>query len=287
MQQQLRAEIGAELGSDVRAARPIAGGCISPAWRADLENGTTIFIKSLGGSGPSGLFQAEAMALQHLRAARVVRVPEMLHVAAGWIALEWLPPSAGTADDWSRLGRGLALLHRTSRRAYGWDADNFIGALPQRNEWSRSWSEFWIERRLRPLMDDVASSFGTESRRGFETLLRRVANMLDVAESEGPSLLHGDLWNGNVHVSDGGPALIDPSSYFGHREVDLAMARLFGGFPHQFYAAYEAEWPLLPDAAARLPLYQLYYLLVHVRLFGDGYVAQTERALKAVLRYAV
>jgi fructosamine-3-kinase len=285
--QRLQAEIGAALHSLVREMAPVTGGCISPAWHAQLDNGASVFIKSLPEGGPAGLLQAEALSLTRIRETEAIRVPDVLHVSPAWLALEWLPPAAASSADWRTLGRGLALLHRTCSSDYGWEADNFIGRLPQHNSARGAWTEFWVEQRLRPQLQATADMFAVDTRDAFKTLFADVAPVLERAEADGASLLHGDLWNGNVHMSSNGPALIDPSSYFGHREVDLAMARLFGGFPRDFFAAYEAEWPLLPDAEARVPLYQLYYLLVHVRLFGAGYIAQTERALQQALRTAV
>src|SRR5690606_17965293 len=145
----------------------------------------------------------------------------------------------------------------------------------QTNEPSGDWPSFWRERRLRPQLDLAAGRLDADIRARFDTLLHGLDDRLGPANEDGPSLLHGDLWNGNVHFTDGGAALIDPASSNGHREVDLAMAALFGGFPAAFFDAYSAEWPLLTGAAPRRPIYQLYYLLVHVNLFGGGYIEQT------------
>jgi phosphatidylserine decarboxylase len=232
------------------------------------------------------LLLEEARSLRRLAAAEVVRVPVVLYESAECLVLEWLPPAPAETSDWGELGSALAELHRVTAPSYGWPVDNWIGSLPQHNGETTSWPEFWVERRLRPQLRAASPRFGGSVRTAFDDLFAVSAPLLAAAEEDGPSLLHGDLWNGNVHMSRAGPALIDPSTYFGHREVDLAMADLFGGFPPPFWSAYEAAWPLLPSWRARRPLYQLYYLLVHVNLFGRGYVAQTERTLRAALAAA-
>ena len=281
-------------GRDVRvtAARAVGGGCISPAARVETAAGDVFFLKWGSASGaPAGLFDAEARALVELAAAKAVRVPEVIAVGgrdAGepWLLLEWLEPGAPDARTWPELGRALASLHRVRAERYGWPEDNFIGSLPQANGWKASWGVFWRERRLAPQLERAVRSghFDARARRRFDALLERLDALLAEAEADGASLLHGDLWGGNVHVMAGGQAaLIDPSAYHGHREVDLAMSELFGGFGAGFYEAYREAWPLAPGyAEVRRPIYQLYYLLVHVNLFGAGYVGSTLARLQSV-----
>jgi fructosamine-3-kinase len=280
----IRREVAEALGSAVVDESPVSGGCISPAFRVVLADGRTLFMKTQPGGAPSGLMAAEALSLRRLAAAGAVRVPGVIAEGSAWLALEWLEPATATDRAWRALGGDVAGLHRCTAPRYGWEADNFIGTLPQPNRAMHSWAEFWVACRIRPQFRQAAARLGSSARDGFEALFRDAAGLLEGAEADGPSLLHGDLWSGNVHMSAAGPALIDPACCHGHREVDLAMARLFGGFPAAFFEAYEAEWPLLPGAAQRLPLYQLYYLLVHVNLFGAGYVALTEAALRRALR---
>lgn len=277
------AGVSAALGAAVRSASGVGGGCVSPAWRADLADGRRVFVKTAPAGAGGDLLDQEAAALRALAAAGAVRVPAVLAMGGAWLALEWLEPGPATDAAWSDLGRGVAALHRSTADRWGWPADNYIGPLPQSNAWSANWPEFWAERRLRPQVERARDQLGVAARDGFERLLGELDGRLAAAAEDGPSLLHGDLWSGNVHMTAGGAALIDPSSSYGHREVDLAMADLFGGFAPPFWRAYESAWPLLPGAAARRPIYQLYYLLVHVNLFGAGYVAGTERALRAAL----
>lgn len=205
---------------------------------------------------------------------------------SSWILMEWLEPGPSPPAMWKRLGTRLAALHQARVEHYGWPTDNFIGSLPQPNDWLDDWTEFWRVRRLEPQLRLAydAGWFEPSEREQFDTLLDRLDDHLAPAAGDGPSLLHGDLWSGNVHaMADDEPALIDPASFFGHREVDLAMAELFGGFDTAFYHAYHEAWPLAPGCdETRRTLYQLYYLLVHVNLFGGGYVARTISAVDAL-----
>jgi protein-ribulosamine 3-kinase len=248
---------------------------------------------------PAGMFAAEAEGLRALRAVGTsLRVPEVLDVLdargphdAGALLLEWLEPARPGAGYWDRLGRGLAELHRVGRGGWGWEGNGFIGPLPVGNDPSESWATFWHERRLEPMLRRVRGG-GWSVGRGeeWDTLWRVLPTLLEPAEAEGASLLHGDLWSGNVLATpaDGGvaPALVDPAVYRGHREVDLGMAELFGGFPAEFFDAYRDAWPTQPGEAGRRAAYQLFYLLVHVKLFGAGYVARSERALRTALEAA-
>jgi protein-ribulosamine 3-kinase len=283
LSEEVRTDLEAGLGSSVARATALSGGCISPAFRAVLADGRTVFVKIAPPGVGADVLRQESLSLGRIEAARAVRVPHVLGVDASWLALEWLEPAGGTAADWALLGRQLARLHGVVAETYGWSDDNYIGPLPQPNSTGASWAAFWAERRLRPQVERAGRQIGRESVQLFERLLDELEERLQGTDADGPSLLHGDLWSGNVHMTAAGPSLIDPASYFGHREVDLAMAALFGGFPREFQDAYDAEWPPLPGVARRRPIYQLYYLLVHVNLFGASYLAGTERALRAAL----
>jgi len=268
---------------------PVGGGCISPTARIETADGAPFFLKWGSSELPAGMLAAEAVGLRALASAETLRVPEVLGAggdgAAAWLLMEWLPPGRPTAGTWSRLGRGLAGIHRRRSNRFGAEADNYIGPLPQSNRESDDWAEFWRNRRLEPQVAMAMDSglLGASDGRRFDALFGRLEALLAPASEDGPSLLHGDLWNGNVHVMESGePAVIDPSAYHGHREVDLAMAELFGGFDRGFHHAYNEAWPLAPGyAPGRRAAYQLYYLLVHVNLFGASYVAGTRNALAA------
>jgi fructosamine-3-kinase len=205
----------------------------------------------------------------------------VLAVDAEYLVLEYLDPGRPTGDFDERVGRGLAALHRAGPERFGLDHDNFIGRLPQSNTPCDDWAEFYQSRRLEPQLR-MASDRGladTAMRRDFDRLFARLTER--VGPKEPPARLHGDLWGGNLHRDGHGePVLIDPAVYGGHREVDLAMMRLFGGFSARVFAAYAEAWPLAAGHEERVSLYQLYPLLVHVNLFGGGYVGSVKRALR-------
>jgi fructosamine-3-kinase len=275
----------------VVAAKPVGGGCISTTVQVRLRGGPPVFVK-LAPEAPPGnaLLEAEADGLERLRATGEVRVPEVFASGEDWLALEWLEPGPASPGAWERLGAGLARLHRGGGQeatGYGWPRDNFIGSLAQANGADADWAGFWRTRRLEPQIA-LARETGLLSRpeaSAFNRLLEELPKLLGVAEEEGPSLLHGDLWSGNVHMmATGEPAIIDPAAYYGHREVDLAMAALFGGFHPAFYHAYDAAWPVQQEGLERRrAIYQLYYLLVHVNLFGRAYLGGTMEALRRAL----
>lgn len=292
----VRREVEAGWGP-IREVRPVGGGCINPAARLQLED-RAVFLKFNPGA-PAGMFAVEAEGLRALEAAGSgLRVPEVLGMRdagpgrggdEGWLLLEWLEPAPPAAGHGERLGRGLAALHRATAEGWGWHRDGFIGPLPQPNAPLPDWPRFWAERRLEPQLR-LAREAGRQpgSAAEWDRLLTALPELLAAGRQDGPSLLHGDLWGGNVlAVAGGEPALVDPAAYRGHREVDLAMAELFGGFDRSFLAAYREAWPLRPGyAEVRRGVYQLFYLLVHVNLFGGGYGEQTAQVLRAVLASA-
>ncbi len=200
--------------------------------------------------------------------------------------MEWLPPGRLDGPGWQRFGRAFAALHRTSspdERGHGFEGDNFIGATPQRNDWDLDGAAFFAERRLgfqvRRARDQ--GYLNPEDVRRADLLAQRTPDLLGPCAAEPPSLLHGDLWSGNVHArADGVACLVDPAAYFGFREADVAMTRLFGTFPRDFYAAYEEAWPLPAGAEERVGLFNLYHLLNHLNLFGEGYLGQVRAQLR-------
>jgi len=280
----LRHALERTLGSPPRAARRLSGGDINDAFEVTLEDTRSVFVKTNARAAPE-MFPAEARGLALLAEARALRVPEVLAVSAAhddvrFLALELVPSgSPGRGHD-ETLGRGLAALHRFGTPGFGLDHDNFIGSLPQSNRARPSWAEFYEKERLAPqLARAVAQGRASAAmRRGFDRVVTRLSEL--VGPEEAPSRLHGDLWGGNLHTDDSGaPCLIDPAVYGGHREVDLAMMRLFGGFGERVFAAYSEAFPLAPGSRERIELYQLYPLMVHVNLFGGGYGASVERIL--------
>ncbi|GAB7386881.1 fructosamine kinase family protein [Bacillaceae bacterium] len=272
----------------IREVRPVSGGDISAAARVETGNG--IYFVKWKQNVPHDFFRKEAEGLQRLAEADALPVPRVLgHLSPsdgqpGMVLLEWIERDRAADEDLAseRLGEGLAALHRMHGKAFGLEADNYIGRLPQRNGWKENWAEFYRDKRL-GVLAELAAQEGrmdvTRARR-MELLLSQLDRWLggrDVA----PSLLHGDLWRGNWLVGpQGRPYLIDPAVSYGDRELELAFTELFGGFSARFYRAYRASYPLAAGYEERKPLYQLYYLLVHLVLFGEAYGPSVDRILR-------
>lgn len=276
----MRAALEAAVGGKVAGASPVSGGDINAAHAITFTNGRRLFVKT-NAREPAGMFRAEAEGLAWLGEARALRVPEVVACGAGFLALELVEGAPRARDFDEQLGRGLAALHRFGAPRFGLDRDNFIGRLPQDNTPEPDWPTFYRARRLEPQLrlavDDGLA--GARLRSGFERLFARLPELC--GPSEPPARLHGDLWAGNLLVEDAGaPCLCDPAVYGGHREVDLAMMRLFGGYGPRVFAAYGDEWPLAAGHQERVALYQLYPLMVHVNLFGGGYVGQVEAVIQ-------
>lgn len=266
----------------VRAVRAMGGGCINHARRVETERG--VYLLKTNPSAPAGMFAAEARGLALLRAVGAVRVPQVLAQDEGMILLEFIDGGGSRAWDQAALGEALAALHRapTPSPAYGLDHDNFIGPTPQPNGWQSDWVAFFRERRLRPQVELAARGgrLPLPRRRGLERVMERLEELLGGVERR-PSLLHGDLWAGNVLAAEGGaPALIDPAIYYGDREAEIAYTQLFGGFSTAFYRAYQAAWPLDPGFDRRRGVYNLYHLLNHLNLFGEGYGEEVDAVIE-------
>jgi fructosamine-3-kinase len=266
------------MGLGVMHFRPLSGGDICQAFLVTLENDRKLFVKTRPG-GPPEMFPAEGRGLTWLAETNTLRIPQVVFAEKTFLALEFLESAPRLANFDQELGRGLAKLHQFSAGRPGLDHDNFIGPLPQPNTPCDSWAEFYAERRLRPRLEEALKSGkapgGWHLR--FEELFRKLP---DLIPEEPMSRLHGDLWGGNLMAGPRGePCLIDPAVYVGHREVDLAMMRLFGGFSDRVFQSYQEAYPLQPGYRDRIPLYQLYPLMVHVNLFGGGYLSSVERAL--------
>lgn len=266
-------------GAPVRI-QSVGGGCIADARLAFFADGTSVFVKTA--RSIRGMFEAEARGLRELASAGVIRVPRVFAVGDDALVLEHINPAAEKPGFFESFGRAFSRLHQHRGAVHGFSSDNFIGSTPQINTplEAPGWPEFFLQQRLRfQVRLTVSNGFGDE----LESLLDRAEDKITglLGESvEAPSLLHGDLWSGNFMVDEQGEAcLIDPAVYYGHREADLAMTRLFGGFPADFYRAYEELTPLAPGHRQRLPVYQLYHLLNHLNLFGKAYLAQCRQIL--------
>ncbi|GAA6744263.1 fructosamine kinase family protein [Thermus antranikianii] len=243
--------------------QPLYGGDISRVYRLGA------YVVKLSPSPPLGLFPAEARGLRAL-AERGVRVPRVFFAAEEGLILEYLPEGP---PDWEGLARMLAGLHRQREALYRAEA-GFLGTFPLPGGEGREWTEFFFSRCIEPLLQatwDRLEGLGPK----VEALFQRPL------PAEGPAPLHGDLWHGNVRFTPEGPALLDPSFFVGERGVDLAMMRLFGGFPKVFWQAYQALYPIPEEVEEALPRYQVYYLLAHVHFFGKGYLGSLWKAISA------
>ena len=280
----LRARVEATLGQRIDSASRIAGGDINEAFELRLADGGRVFLKC-NAAAPLAMFAAEARGLAFLRDARALRVPEVLAFSEpdqrpSFLLLEFIASSAPRRGFDEQLGQGLAALHRVGAASFGFTESNFVGRLAQSNREHSTWAEFYREERLEAQLRlaIVSGRAQVGLRRSFERLFAVLPEL--VGESEPPARLHGDLWGGNLHVDEhGGPCLIDPAVYGGHREMDLAMMRLFGGFGARVFAAYAEAFPLSPGHAERVALYQLYPLLVHLNSFGGSYLRAVQSAL--------
>lgn len=268
---------------DIEESFAVGGGSINDAWRLETDAGR-FFLKTNSADRYPSMFEAEADGLRRLREVGALRVPGV--IAHGedhddsYMLLEWVEEGIKGQGFWEDFGRGLAQLHRHTQELFGMDRDNYIGSLVQRNTPEHNWPGFFIHQRLEPQLRLARDRRRVEAGMAFR--FERLFHQMDkLFPSEPPALLHGDLWSGNYLCdAEGKPMLIDPAVYFGHREMDLAMTKLFGGFDEALYNAYHAAWPLERGWEERVDLCNLYPLLVHVNLFGGGYVAQVEAVLR-------
>jgi fructosamine-3-kinase len=280
--------VGRALGARVVSARPLSGGDINEASLLTLDDGRSLFAKTNAAAAPA-MFPAEARGLRWLAEAGALRIPRVVAVSGeedgpSYLVLEHIGAGRRRPDFDVALGRGLAALHRFGAAQFGLDHDNFVGKLPQSNRPAATWADFYRDRRLEPRLRQAIDQglASPRMRRDGARVLQRMEDL--VGPPEPPARLHGDLWGGNLLVDEAGaPCLIDPAAYAGHREVDLAMMRLFGGFGARVFDAYAEAWPLAPGHEERVPLYQLYFLLVHVNIFGASYVSGVEDALASLV----
>jgi fructosamine-3-kinase len=271
-----------------RDVRRVGGGDINEAFHVTLADGREAFVKTRSGAHP-GEYEAEAQGLQWLREPGELRTPRALEVADDYLALEWVERGPLSPQGVEELGRGLARTHAAGPPGFGdfrpsGSGETRFGSLELPNDATEDWPTFYAERRLRPLAR-LARERGALQPAGVEAVERVCERLGDLAgPAEPPARLHGDLWGGNVMADSGGrPWLIDPSCYGGHREIDLAMLRLFGAPSERVFDAYEEVAPLTDGWQERVGLYQLLPLLVHALLFGGSY---RNSAQSMALRYA-
>lgn len=268
--------------------RPITGGCINQGFSCETDRGT-FFIKVNKDLGVS-VFASEVRGLESLIQAGTLRVPEPFYCAqmskgGSFLIMEYIPFGPEKAKTQELLGRGLALMHQNfTHENFGYEEDNTLGSTPQMNAWTADWLTFFTEKRLRFQLNLLEETLPDAilHRYGQDILLRtpRYFEGLDIV----PSLLHGDLWSGNMAVdAEGNPVIFDPAVYYGHAEADLSVAGMFGGFSDSFYGAYHEIMPKADGFEERQSLYQLYHYLNHLNLFGSNYYHNCLALMKRLL----
>ncbi len=278
--------IESHVGAAVEEADSIGGGCISNAVHIRSTAGDYFAKWSRGEAAHT--FPSEAASLSVMRSANstlVVPSPLLALDASdgspGVLLTEWIETGSTDGDFWALFGQALADLHESTADQYGFDTNNFIGRLPQDNKWEETWVDFFRLRRLEPQAARARRNrrWNASWDAPLDRLYARLEEMLPMRPEA--SLLHGDLWSGNYMVnSSGQPVVIDPASYYGHRETDLAMTELFGGFDRQFYKSYREAWPVERGYEERREIYNLYHLINHLNHFGSAYSGPIERILR-------
>jgi len=264
--------------------RPLGGGCINEAKCLQTTSGTW-FVK-LNSAAFAEIFAVEAEALKELEQTQTIRVPQPIThgVSQGnaFLVLEYIEFSSPKPGSHAKAGQQLADLHKHTAEQYGWKHQNVIGSTPQKNPLSDSWPEFYRDHRLGYQFDLAQRSGKTFA--GQEELLEQIREFFTDYTPE-PSLLHGDLWGGNMNFdTEGNPVIFDPATYYGDRETDIAFTEMFGGFRKEFYEAYNQAWPLHPGYKIRKDLYNLYHYLNHHNLFGGGYAVTAQSLIDRLLR---
>lgn len=256
---------------------PVSGGSINLTYQLHLDSGEFFFCKINSVARYPALFQKEKNGLMLLAAENIIRVPNVVLYTIKndyqILILEWIEQGLTNDDFWKAFGTSLAQLHKLSSVAFGLNEDNYMGALPQSNQYTPEWVDFFIAHRLIPQVKMALDRKLIDSKvtKLFESLYIRLP---EIFASEPPSLVHGDLWNGNFMCdSNHKPVLIDPAVYFGHRSMDLGMTTLFGGFAKDFYKSYEESFPLPKNHEQQWEICNLYPLLIHLNLFGSSYLS--------------
>lgn len=281
----IRSILEAQHDLEVESEQTISGGSINRAHKLKTNQGT-LFLK-WNQSAPDDFFDVEAKGLQLLGSAGTnLRIPRVIasrssdSTTLGFLLMEYISEGSGDSSDSFTFGSELAKLHNTKGDHFGLTYDNYIGSLPQKNGEFDDWISFFVEKRIGPQL-----KMAIDSGKLSQSILspwKRLSNKLDdLLPTAEPSLIHGDLWSGNYLFDENGTAvLIDPAVYYGHPEMDLAFSRMFGGFSDSFYEGYESIYPLPVGFSERVPIYNMYPLLVHVNLFSGHYTSQFERFIR-------
>lgn len=273
-------KIKKHFNTDISQVKVVRGGDINQGGQLVLENGEIFFIKWNLNSDAS-MFEKEAKGLKILSEADSEIVIPKVHLYGNtFLIMEWIEKRTENSGASFNFGRQLARLHKNSSDHFGLDHDNFIGKLHQSNHKHSTWADFFAIERLEPQIQQAIES-GKIERSLFKTVQKVYSKLGRIFPQEEPALLHGDLWSGNyMHVRASKTAIFDPAVYYGHREMDIGMTRLFGGFSEEFYKGYEDEYPLGQGFEERVKLCNLYPILVHANLFGGSYSRQAEQIIQ-------
>lgn len=288
LQENLKSHLEIELSSinnkptNILGTKPLSGGCINESVQLNTNNGF-YFLKWNDAKAYPKMFETEAGGLKLLFSTAAIGIPKVISCSlfenTTYLLLEFVEAGKEIKNYYENFGANLAQLHKCSANSFGLEYDNYIGSLKQYNKQNPDGIAFFIEQRLKKQMALAQESglLPLSLKRKFEAFFERLP---DLIPKEKPALLHGDLWSGNYITGKNGAAwLIDPAVYYGYREIDIAMTRLFGGFNHAFYSAYNNAFPMEPGWEQRLDYYNLYPLLVHVNLFGSSYLNQIQNIL--------
>jgi protein-ribulosamine 3-kinase len=257
----------------------VGGGCINHGMILQAEAGKSFFLKT-NRTTPSDMFAREAEGLQALRTDDGPVVPEPYIVGHDFILMTDLSPSGRGVDYWPDLGRRLAALHSHTNPQFGFAHDNYIGSTPQPNPWTEDGYEFFTEQRLR-YMTRLARQRSLMTAGDAQKVEFFISRLPEWIPQQPASLIHGDLWSGNISSdATGAPAIIDPAAHFGWAEAELAMMTLFGSFPEEFIQSYQEIRPLEAGFRGRFSIYNLYHLLNHLNLFGRSYLGQVQAILR-------
>jgi len=275
--------ISSVLNEDILSIIPISGGDISKCFKINTSK-KSYFIKTNNSRNALTIFQAEVYGLKMIQSTNTIKTPEVLFCDTfqeySFLILEYIETKPPSSLDFENLGIKLAELHQNTSDTFGLTQNNFIGSLYQSNKPNTSWVEFYTQERLLPQLQ-LAKQKGLLSDRDSPSEKIIAEKLESLFFDVKPSLLHGDLWSGNFMISkDGTPYLIDPAMYYGHFEVDIAMSKLFGGFGESFYKAHSKCFPVTQKTSSRIEIYQLYYLLVHLNLFGKSYYNSVQNSIK-------
>lgn len=269
----------------LKQARLISAGNINQGVFLETSDGQ-FFLKT-NFEESEDIFEKEADGLNTMRTHCPLKIPEVFNFGRdesyNFILMEWIDAEKATSTYWQELGLGLAQMHMATQNDFGYKSSNYIASIPQQNQPNHSWSDFFVQSRLDPLIGRAYYESLVDL--DFFKKFQKIYPLLeDFFPKEKPSLLHGDLWSGNIMRGKSGiPVLIDPAVYFGHREMDLAFSRMFGPFEEEFYEAYDTFFPLEPGFKDRVPVYNLYPLLVHLLLFGKSYLPGIEKTVSKLL----